>query len=281
MSEPTAAPGRAATIRTSRTPVAAVLGGVGDFCVGFVRWISAVAGLGAVVVVRALRLESWRRPVREEFARVFIMAAWQGLLATLCVAVLVGGALVNEGFYWLRTLGNIDAIRQLLIDVLVDYMAPLLVALLVIGRTGVVMTIEIATMNQKGMLDVLRAQGLNLIGYVVMPRTLALALAVFCLTEIFVVVALSAGHIIASLLGVARESFFGFVDAVVSDLPWVELVRTPLKTLLMGFVIGLTSCLTALDLGEEISAVGSLVARTFIRSLLLAAVLSVVMDLLL
>lgn len=260
--------------------MAAVLGGIGDFCVGLIRWISAVAGLGAVVVARALRLQSWRRPVRAEFARVFIMAAWQGLLATLCVAVLVGGTLVNEGLYWLRTLGNIEAIRQLLVDVLVDYMAPLLVALLVIGRTGVVMTIEIATMNQKGMLDVLRAQGLNIIGYVVMPRAVALALAVFCLTEIFVVVALSAGHMIATLLGIARESFFGFVDAVVSDLPWVELVRTPLKTLLMGFVIGLTSCLTALDLGEERTAVGNLVARTFIRSLLLAAVLSVAMDLL-
>ena len=65
-------------------------------------------------------------------------------------------------------------------------------SLIVIGRSGTIILVELGTMKTEGQVHALDAQGIDPFLYLVLPRVMALSLSMFCLTITFVAVALVA-----------------------------------------------------------------------------------------
>jgi phospholipid/cholesterol/gamma-HCH transport system permease protein len=102
----------------------------------------------------------------------------------------------------------------------------------------------------------------------VMPRVLALALSVFCLSMILLVVAFVAGYVMGSLLGVADRTPAEFAAQTVGTIGSAGYAVLPLKALGIGFAIGIVCCLTALEQRRESGAERALVPVGFMRSVL-------------
>lgn len=244
------------------------------------RWLAAI---GRTILVRASfllmlaalawglareasRIRTWRRTVRAEFRRALNQAAGGGLSTTLAAAGLTGLALVSQTLYWFGIAGQEQLEGPLLVTVLVRELAPLLVGTVLLGRSGLGTVMELGSMRHE-QVRAMAAQGLDPVLLLVLPRTLAFALASFSLGVFFILVALVVGFVAGSMVGAVHESLWLFLDHVTGAMQAMDFALFPAKTLCIGALIALTSCLTAFTADDNDEAV-SLLPRGFVRGVL-------------
>ncbi|HTH98386.1 MAG TPA: ABC transporter permease [Stellaceae bacterium] len=208
----------------------------------------------------------WRRTVRASF-RTTLSRTVGGSLGTIAVtAVIAGLALVFEAIYWLRTAGQQGQIGHILVIVLFREITPLLVGIILLGRGGTATVAELGMMTAEGEIAILRAEGIDIFQYMVLPRAVAFALAGFTLGMVFVVISLITGFITGSLAGVVNTSIFGFLDNVLRAMTIADFAIFPAKLLLIGLVVALACCMTGLN-ARAADTPASLLPRGFTRGM--------------
>lgn len=231
------------------------------------RFVLALMAMSAGVVAEALSPHSWRRSVRAEFYRVLRAVLLGSLPATVFVAALVGVGMVYEAIYWLRVAGQEGSLGTILVVILLREVAPLLVGVVLLGRSGSAMLTELGQVQSERQLRALQAQGIDPFQFLVLPRGVAFALAAYTLGIVFILVTLLVGFAVASLLGVVQTSIWSFLDVVLRAAEPSDFAVFPIKMLAIGLLIATTSCLTALSADVE-DDIGRLIARGFIRGML-------------
>jgi phospholipid/cholesterol/gamma-HCH transport system permease protein len=189
--------------------------------------------------------------------------------------------MIGQALYWLNIAGSTDLLGSILVLVLVREIAPVLVGLMIVGRSGAVVLIELATLRAGGQYRTLDAQGIDPFTYLVLPRVLGLSLSTFCLTMVFITTALVVGHLTGTLLGIARTSFIAFLDSVLRSMHPTDYALLPVKTLAIGFAVGIVSCHTALGRPWTAAEVGRLIPRGFVRAVIAVFIVSGVVTLVL
>lgn len=264
---------------TGRTrQICASTGGV---IIGFFRSLAKLMGFGVSVIVHSSNPRTWRRTVREEFIEQCHRSGVKALPAVSVTGALIGTAMVFQFVYWLSIFGQEDIVGTMVVLVVIREIAPLLVAVIAVGRSGTVMAGELGSMRWSGQIRVLESQGIDPFLYLVIPRVLALALSVFCLTITFIVVSLTAGYLIANFLGALNESPLQFINGVLSAMGVSDYVLIPLKTVLIGFFVGLITCTIPLASERPTPNPVEVLPRTFMVSMLAILVISGILTLLL
>jgi phospholipid/cholesterol/gamma-HCH transport system permease protein len=230
------------------------------------------------VIAESVRPSSWRRTVRAEFWRALRQAAAGGLSATLFTAVLVGLVMVSQALYWLGGAGEEALLGSVLVTVLVREVTPLLIGLIVLGRSGTVAVAEIGALQLGGQAHALGALGVDAFAWLILPRAIALSLACFTLGTIFVVVALAIGFAVGSLLGAVHISLWLFFDDVLAAMKAADFAMFPAKMLTIGLSVAVVGCLTGLSAapGERLA---DLLPRGFVRGVLVIMIISLVLSL--
>lgn len=237
-----------------------------------------LAALSFGVAREAVRPATWRRTVRGEFHRALRQAVGGGISTTLVTAGLIGLVMISQALYWLGEAGQEELIGPVLVTVLVREVAPLLVGLILLGRSGVVVVSEIGELQIGGQVSTLAAQGLDPFQVLVLPRACAHALACFTLGVVFVVAALLSGFVAGGLLGAVRTTVWGFFDRVLLAMQAGDFVIFPAKMLLIGLLVALTASLTGLTAAMQDEA-ARLLPRAFVRGLVAILLVSIVLSL--
>jgi phospholipid/cholesterol/gamma-HCH transport system permease protein len=242
-----------------------------------VDFVLTVVSLTLGVLLEALRSTAWRRTVRAEFSRSLSQVTGGGLFTTLIAAALAGRAIVYEALYWLGETAGESLTGALLVTVLVDGVAPVLVGLIVLGRSGMVMLSELGGLSIERQLGALEAQGLDPFALFLLPRACAFAVAAFTLGFVFTLTALITGFVAASLGQVATLSFWSFLDRVLVAMQIGYFVSFPLKMILIGLLVALTQGLTGLAAGPQ-DEVARLLPRGFMRGTLAILLVNIVLS---
>jgi phospholipid/cholesterol/gamma-HCH transport system permease protein len=231
------------------------------------QFVLSLMALAAGIAAEAFSPRAWRRSVRSEFRRVLRTALGGSLPATIFVAGLIGIGMVYEAIYWLRVAGQEGSLGTILVAILLREVAPLLVGVILLGRSGSAMLTELGRLHADRQLHALQALGIDPFNLLVLPRGIAFALASYTLGIVFILVTLLVGFAIASLLGVVQTSLWSFFDTVLRAASPSDFVVFPLKMLAIGLLIGASACLTALSAARE-DDIGRLISRGFIRGML-------------
>jgi phospholipid/cholesterol/gamma-HCH transport system permease protein len=134
--------------------------------------------------------------------------------------------------------------------------------------------VELGAMRLGGQVHLLDAQGIDPFLYLIIPRVLATALGVFCLSMVFMLVSLAAGLVAANTLGLTSLTFLDFLEEVLTALGPRAYALVPLKTLAIGFAIGLISCTTGLAVGRAVTEVPALLPQDFVKAILVIFLIS-------
>jgi phospholipid/cholesterol/gamma-HCH transport system permease protein len=176
----------------------------------------------------------------------------EGMLVTSAANLVVG---LIIGFLGVSQLGRFGATIYLPEFVVVSHfreLGPLVTAIVVAGRSGAGLASEIATMKVSEEIDALRAMGFSPVTWLVVPRCLALILAVPVLSWIGDVLALVGG--LAATMALTdmtpRAYVLATADAITLDHFLVGLSKTPF----LALAIGLIAC------GQGLAAYGGAVA---------------------
>jgi len=233
----------------------------------------------ATVILATTRRGTWRRPVWSEFMRVLHGVAVASLPTTIATGFLVGIALVSQAVYWLQATGQTGLVGPVIVILLIREFVPILVGLILFGRSGTATLIELGEAQTGGWLRLFELQGLDPLTLLVVPRALGFALGAFCMATILLLSTLLTGYLVAHGLGLVAYSIWDFADLVLRAMKAQDFIVPPLKCVIIGFLVALTCCATGLGRRDESDELQRLVPRGFVRSALAILLINGLLDL--
>lgn len=249
-----------------------------------IRAVSEVAYVVGVIVSclsLALKRSSWPQTVRDVFARQLLFTAVDGAQLSVRISIAVGILLVVQTQLWLEDFGSdSDPATPFLMTVIVRELGPLIASLVVLGRSGSAITTELANMRIRGEVDVLDAQGIEPMIYLVMPRLLSMAISIFLLALIVVIVMFTSGYVVGVGIGavdVAPTTFFG---TAIADLTLVDFCFFIPKTIFAGLFVGAILCIEGLHVRGAATEISRVVSRGAVRGLTAVFFVSAILSLL-
>ena len=214
-----------------------------------------MAGIVSAVLGAVFRPSYWRRTVRNAFAREMISSGVEAVGIVSFLAIALGVLLVVQYQVWLGNVFQSRLLGPALVAIIVRELAPLLVNLVVIGRSGSTMAAELALVHVAGEDRVAEGQGLDPLAYFVIPRVLALALSVLCLTLIFTAWSFLSVYIFGQWIGTKTGSFWDFTQATLSAITTIDVVNLLVKSIVPAMFTGCISCAEGLGAGDRVSEV--------------------------
>lgn len=169
---------------------------------------------------------------------------WQmggaALPITALVGFLIGVVLAYLTALQLRQFGAESFIVNILGIAVIRELGPLLAAILVAGRSGSAITAQIGVMRVTEELDAMRVMGISHGYRLVMPRAIALAIAMPLISVWTSAAALAGGMMAADLaLGITPSFFFQSMPAAVNVS---NLTLAVCKSVVFGLMIALVGC---------------------------------------
>jgi phospholipid/cholesterol/gamma-HCH transport system permease protein len=189
-----------------------------------------------------------------------------GLMAVM-IAVVIG----YQGVAQLRPYGGEDFTINLVAVSVLREMGVLITSIMVAGRSGSAFTAEIGVMKTREEVDALKVMGIEPMQVLVVPRVIALVIALPLLTFFADIMGLIGGAAIAqSLLDVSPTQYLTRLPQVVdgSDL-FVGLFKAPI----FAFFIAIISCMHGLRVSGSAESVGRETTRAVVKSIFLVIVL--------
>ena len=239
----------------------------------------AAAVIGTVLYV-CVQPRYWVRPVRQAFVRqvVAIGIGVQSVGLVCGLAVFVGITVVAQLAFWVEKVGQSQMLGSLLVPVVAHELAPVLVCIVVIVRSGSAMVTELGIMKTDGRIDALEAQGISPFIYLVMPRVLAAALSTFCLTVVFILVALASGYLFGAMVGKASRDVLLLVDTVLRALRPKDVLAILSKSILPALFASASCCIGGMNVGGSLTEAPQATQRALVRSLVGLFVISTVVS---
>ncbi len=215
----------------------------------------------------AVRPASWSVPARAEFRRRLTQAVLGALPATIVLGLVLGLGMVVQAVTWLGFAGQQALLGQVIVTVMVRELVPVLVGLLLLGRSGLVGMIELGAMQRDGTARALASQGVDPMLLLVTPMIVAFALAAFTLGVVFILLALLSGFLTAGLVSGQAQSLPEALDGVLRAMRAIDFAIVPAKLLVIGGLIGAIAAVTGLGRnGAE--GTERLLPRGFVRGVL-------------
>ena len=202
--------------------------------------------------------------VRLVFLRQVHYVGVQGMPAVAVLALALGALLVTEATSLLGATNGY--LYDMLSWALVTEAAPLLVAVVVIGRSATTIATELALMKVRGEMRNLEQMRIDPRDYVVLPRIAALTASLLAATIYFQAIAIVGGFsACALLLPVSFTDQMGLMLEAISPL---KVVLAGAKTLIFGLVVGTVACFAGLYAGRTINDVPRAQITAYMRSLI-------------
>jgi len=143
-------------------------------------------------------------------------------------------------------------------------LGPVLTGLMVAGRVGAAIAAELGTMRVTEQIDALRALATHPVDYLVVPRLIALHLALPLLTAESIAVGIGAGYLVGVyLLGIDPVySWYNMLRYTSAE----EVVIGMLKALVFGGIVAIVGCYKGLCCGEGAQGVGRATTEAVVYS---------------
>jgi phospholipid/cholesterol/gamma-HCH transport system permease protein len=224
----------------------------------------AVAVRQAVAAPRSVDWRSLPRLVQQIGA--------DGLAVTSAANLLVGLIIGFIGVSQLGRFGVTVYVPELVVVAHFRELGPLVTAIVVAGRSGAGLASEIATMKVSEEIDALRAMGFDPARWLVVPRCLALILALPVLTWVGDLLALVGGMIATTML--TDMSTRAYVMLTADAISATNFLGGLVKTPFLALAIGLIACGEGLATQGGAAEVGTRTTTAVVLSIFGAIVIS-------
>lgn len=206
--------------------------------ISHLRDLLQLLGLLLIEILYVLRRPS-EFPLREFSANIY-KSGVTALPISALLGFMIGIALSYLMSKQLRAFGADIFIVNILGLGIIRELGPMLMAVLIAGRSGSAMTAQIGVMRVTEEIDALTTMGISRILRVVLPKVLGLTLVAPLLVLWTSSWSLIGGALSANIeLGISFRFFFEYLPTVVQP---VNLTLSLIKGLLFGFVVTLLAC---------------------------------------
>lgn len=147
----------------------------------------------------------------------------------------------------------------------------LLTAILLAGRTASAFTAQIGSMKAREEIDAIRTLGLDPVELLVLPRVLALLVALPLLTFIAMIAGIAGGGVVC--MAVLKMSPSMFLSMFQSDISLGQFVVGIVKAPLFAFMIGVIGCMEGFKVSGSAQSVGEHTTSAVVQSIFVVILL--------
>lgn len=134
---------------------------------------------------------------------------WQSMAIVLFTGYFTGMVLGLQGYHTLKRFGADGFLGSLIAKSLLAELAPVLTALLIIGRAGSALTAEIGVMRLSEQIEALECLAIDVYNYLISPKIIAALIAIPLLVFVFAVSGMLGGYFSGCvILGVSPGDYY-------------------------------------------------------------------------
>jgi phospholipid/cholesterol/gamma-HCH transport system permease protein len=238
---------------------------VSDTFIGLIDMLGAVLAAAGRVFLRPrdFRLTSTVHHLEQ--------VCWRAVPIIVLITFLIGCIISQQGIFHFRRFGADIFVVDMLGVLVLREIGVLLVAIMVAGRSGSAYTAELGSMKMREEIDALRTMGFDPIEVLILPRLLALVIAMPILAFLGAMAALYGGGLVAWLYGgVDPEAFLlRLRDAISIDHFIVGIIKAPV----MAAVIGIVACVEGLAVQGSAESLGAHTTASVVKGIFFVIVM--------
>jgi phospholipid/cholesterol/gamma-HCH transport system permease protein len=218
--------------------------------------------------------QAWRQ--RQKVRDQFLEIGNASLLMVSVLSFFIGGVIALQTGPVLVERGLASAVGGIVGIAMCKELAPVMMCVLIAGRIGSAMAAEIGSMRVYQEIDALRTMNISPISYLVLPRLLAIALAVPLLVIFAILVGWFGGALVAlnPRIDIPFHAFFTNLREVV-DLK--DVANGVFKSFCFALVIGVVSCHQGLVTLGGPRGIGRSVTKAVVNSIVLIVILDYIL----
>jgi phospholipid/cholesterol/gamma-HCH transport system permease protein len=196
---------------------------------------------------------------------------WQAMPIMLLISFMIGAIIAQQGIFHFRKFGADVYVVDLVGILILREIGVLLIAIMAAGRSGSSYTAELGAMKMREEIDALRTMGLDPVEVLMVPRVLALVVALPILAFFGSLAALYGGGLIAWLYGgMSPDIYIARLQEAVSVTHFqVGIIKAPF----MALVIGVVACSEGLRVKGSTESLGLQTTTSVVKSIFLVIVL--------
>jgi phospholipid/cholesterol/gamma-HCH transport system permease protein len=239
--------------------------GIGASTTDLIDMLGAVLAASGRVILhpRSLRLAAAAHQLEH--------VCWRAVPIIVLITFLIGCIISQQGIFHFRRFGADIFVVDMLGILVLREIGVLLVAIMVAGRSGSAYTAELGSMKMREEIDALRTMGFDPVEVLILPRMLALIIALPILSFLGAMAALYGGGLVAWFYGgVDPEVFLLRLREVISINHFtVGLVKAPV----MAAVIGIVACVEGLAVQGSAESLGQHTTASVVKGIFFVIVL--------
>lgn len=201
---------------------------------------------------------------------------WQALPLITVMALGTGGVLIMQSLANLSLVGGTEIIGNFLIVMIVREAGPLLVALVVIARSGTAVASEIGNMRANREIEALESMGINPLSYIVFPRVLGGVISVVCLAFYFNLIALVGGFLLTRLI--QDMPFVFYAESLIRSFSKHDMAIFLLKNSFSGMIIFVVSCYQGLSVKKSPHEVPQVTTQAVVNSVIFVVIFNLIVS---
>ena len=225
-----------------------------------------LANMTGAVVLAGLRVI--RHPGRFRFTSMvhhLEQVGWRAVPIIVLITFLIGCIIAQQGIFHFRKFGADVYVVDMVGILVLREIGVLIVTIMVAGRSGSAYTAELGSMKMREEIDALRTMGFDPVEVLVLPRVLALLIALPVLTFIGSMAALYGGGLVSWLYGGMQPDIFlaRLRDAISLDTYKVGMIKSPF----MALVIGIVSCVEGFSVRGSAESLGRHTTSSVVKAI--------------
>lgn len=190
------------------------------------------------------------------------------------ICFLIGIILAMQSAHSLRSFGMLELVATLVGVSAVRELAPLMTGIIITGRCGAAITAEIGTMKVAEEIDALEVMGLNPTKFLVVPKFLAMLVAVPCVTVLAMFIMILGGFTLSvALLRIEPNVYYEYTAR---GLEPFDLVTGLVKSFFFALVIAWVGIYRGFKVEGGAEGVGRQTTASVVLSIFLIIVLDMV-----
>ena len=232
--------------------------------IGLLAFVGETATAGLPLLLSPGRIR-WKMVLRE-----LGEAGHKALPIVGLLAFLLGVVIAYQGGVQLRLYGANIFIADLVGLSMLRELAPLIAAIIVAGRTGSAYTAQIGTMKVTEEIDALRTMAINPLELLVIPKLIALVVALPLLTVFADILGIFGGMVMSNvMLGLSMTTFLDrLVEAVTLQSYLTGIGKAPV----FAVIIAMVGCFQGFQVSGSAESVGQKTTLSVVQSIFLVIV---------
>ena len=246
--------------RLHPNPLIAILRAIGEsvWVTGqdIAEWLSFVGEMVAMAIRLLPRPMEWRWTSVAYHLENYSL---HSIPIIVLINLVVGAIVTQQGIFQLARFGASTYAIDLVGVLGLREMGVLMTAIMIAGRTGSAITAEIGSMNMREEIDALRVMALDPLEVLIMPRVVALIIALPILTFVADMASLAGGLFVAWVYGgMGPPAFIARLHSAIGVQTFmVGLIKSPFMAAMIGLIAsieGMTVHGSAESLGQNVTA---------------------------